>query len=79
MVVFTGYKANPSAYKEAIKKEQASSNHITVWDVDDSDSEIEFLETPETLEDGGQATVDEIKELNLGTPEELHPIYVSSL
>ena len=29
--------------------------------------------------DGGQATVDELKELNLGTSEEPRPIYVSSL
>ena len=40
---------------------------------------MELVETPETLEDGGQVTVDELKELNLGTPEELRPIYVSSL
>jgi len=32
----------------------------------------------ETLE-GGQATVDDLKELNLGTKEEPHPSYVSSL
>jgi len=31
------------------------------------------------LEDGGQATVDDLKELNLGTKEEPRPIYVSSL
>ena len=50
-----------------------------VREVDNSYSEIELAETPETLEDGGQATVDELKELNLGTPEEPRPIYVSSL
>ena len=48
-------------------------------EVDDSDSEIELAETPKTLEDGGQAMVDELKELNLGTLEEPCPIYVSSL
>ena len=37
------------------------------------------METPETLEDGGQTTVDELKELNLGTSEDPRPIYVSSL
>jgi len=50
-----------------------------VREVDDSDSEIELVESPETLEDRGQATVDELKELNLETPDELRPIYVSSL
>jgi len=78
-VVFIGHKAHPSPSEEVIEKEQASSNHITVREVDDSDSEIELAKTPETLRDGGQATVDELKELNLGTLEEPHPIYVSSL
>jgi len=40
---------------------------------------MELADTPKTLENGGQATVDELKELNLGTPEEPRPIYVSSL
>ena len=48
-------------------------------EVDDSDFEIELAESPETLEDGVQAMGDELKQLNLGTPEELRHIYVSSL
>ena len=40
---------------------------------------MELAETPKTLEDGGQATVDDLKELNLGTTEEPRPIYISSL
>ena len=48
-------------------------------EVDDSDSEIELAETLETLEDGGQATVNELKELNLETTKESRPVYVSSL
>ena len=78
-MVFTGHKAHPSPSEVVKEKEQASSNHITVREVDNSDSEIELADTPKTLEDGGQATVDELKELNLGTPEEPRPIYVSSL
>jgi len=34
-------------------------------------------EAPKALEDGRQATVDELKELNLGTNEDPRPIYVS--
>ena len=34
---------------------------------------------PPQLEDGGQATVDDLKELNLGTSEDPKPIYVSAL
>jgi len=78
-VAFTGHKAHPSSSEEVIKKEQASSNHITVWEVDDSDSKIKLAETPKTLEVGAEATVDELKELNPGTPEEPRPIYISSL
>ena len=48
------------------------------------DSELDALddepnEAPQAIEDGGQATVDELKELNVGTDEEPRPIYVSSL
>jgi len=67
---------------EKSKDEQvASSNHITTRECDDLDleSEIEHAETLETLEDGGQATVDDLKELNLRTKEEAHSIYISSL
>jgi len=78
-VVFAGHKAHPNPSEEVIEKEQASSNHITVRELDDSNSEIELARTPKTLEDGGQVTVDELKELNLRTPDEPHPIYVSSL
>jgi len=38
-----------------------------VQEVDDSDSKIKLIETPKTLKDGGQATVGELKELNLET------------
>ena len=31
------------------------------------------------MEDGGQATVDELKELNFGTNEDPPPIYVSTM
>jgi len=50
-VVFTCHKAHPSLSEDIIEKEQASSNHITVREVDDSDSEIEIVKTPKTLED----------------------------
>jgi len=41
-----------SISNEKSKEEQvASSNHITIHGCDDSDSDIELAETPETLED----------------------------
>ena len=36
-------------------------------------------EVPQVIKDGVQATIDELKELNLGIDEEPHPIYMSSL
>jgi len=58
-----------------------SSNHLTILKYDDSesDSEIELVETPKMLKDGGQALVDDLKEPNLGTKYEPCPIYVSTL
>ncbi|KAA0052799.1 uncharacterized protein E5676_scaffold148G00410 [Cucumis melo var. makuwa] len=45
--------------------------------------EIETLEedtedAPQSLEDGGQSTVDELKEVNLGTIEEPRPTFISA-
>ncbi|XP_074299684.1 uncharacterized protein LOC141630833 [Silene latifolia] len=56
-----------------------SSYHITVEEIPDENEEVEVDEAPETFEDGGQSTVDELKELNLGTIEDPRPIYVSAL
>ncbi|CAL9001099.1 unnamed protein product [Prunus brigantina] len=41
--------------------------------------EDEVHDAPAALENGGQATVDELKELNLGTNEDPRPIFVSAL
>jgi len=56
-----------------------TSNHITIEECKDSKSKIVLVATPETLGDGGQATVDDLKEFNTGTTKEPCPIYVSSL
>ena len=54
-VDFTGQRKNSGSNEEAEEEEAVSSNHITIreCDDDDSDSEIELVETPETFEDGG--------------------------
>ncbi|KAG8362947.1 hypothetical protein BUALT_BualtUnG0020600 [Buddleja alternifolia] len=57
-----------------------SSNYTAVdEDSDPEASNDEIQEAPPQLEDGGQATVDELKELNLGTKDEPRPIFVSAL
>ncbi|XP_074290694.1 uncharacterized protein LOC141617398 [Silene latifolia] len=56
-----------------------SSYHIIVEEIPDENEEVEADEAPKTLEDRGQSTVDELKELNLGTTEDPRPIYISAL
>ncbi|KAM1444584.1 hypothetical protein ACFX2I_040717 [Malus domestica] len=48
-------------------------------DEEDKVPEKDVTAAPPQLEDGGQAMVDDLKELNLGTSEELKPIFVSVL
>ncbi|XP_074300411.1 uncharacterized protein LOC141631671 [Silene latifolia] len=72
--------SRPSGVKKPRDLEvTTSSYHITVEEVPDESEEVEADEAPETLEDGGQSTVDELKELNLGTREDPRPIYISAL
>ena len=60
-VIFTCQQKNSNSSNEAEEEEVVSSNHITTHECDDSDLEIELAETPETLEDGGQATVEKVE------------------
>ena len=54
--------------------------HVTVeTDSESSSLDDEPNEAPHAIEDGGQATVDELKELNLGTADEPRPIFISAL
>ena len=63
-------------------EEVLSSFHIiveedTLSDVETTNKEVD--EAPPALEDGVQATVDELKEINLGTIEEPRPTFISAL
>lgn len=44
-----------------------------------TDEVTEAAPTPKQLEDEGQAIVDDIIELNLGTVQEPRPIYINAL
>ena len=50
-----------------------------IREADDWETKVEPPKAPKTLEDGGQATIDELKELNLVTREDPHPIYVRTI
>ncbi|KAH0761272.1 hypothetical protein KY290_017345 [Solanum tuberosum] len=57
-----------------------SSYHITVEegpDIDDTHDDVQ--EAPPQLEDGVQSTIDDLKELNIGTLEDPRPIFISAL
>jgi len=51
----------------------SQSERMTILEI-----EVEPTEAPKTLEDGGQAIVDELKKLNLGMKEDPHHIYVNT-
>ena len=56
-----------------------SCHVIAETDLELDASDDEPNEAPRAIKDEGQATIDELKELNLGIDEEPHLIYVSSL
>ena len=63
-------------------EEVSSLFHITIEEDTLSDAEAtneEVDETPLAFEDGRQATVDELKEINLGTTKEPRPTFISAL
>ena len=69
------------AHNEQIEK-VSSSFHITVEedtlsDVETTNEKVD--EAPLALEDGVQAIVNELKEINLGTTEEPRPTFISAL
>ena len=66
------------------KNVEESSTHTSYHFIAEVDSNLESSEdepgeAPQAFEDGGQANIDELKELNLGTYEDPRPIYVSML
>ncbi|XP_074266177.1 uncharacterized protein LOC141588643 [Silene latifolia] len=70
----------PSSHsRDAKDLEIVNSYHITAEEIPDDSEEVEADKAPKTLEDEVQSTVDDLKELNLGTDEDPRPIYVSAL
>ncbi|KAL2937526.1 Transposon Tf2-6 polyprotein [Bienertia sinuspersici] len=79
-VVMTNQLDNIKQEKEGNVESVVASNHITVCEVSTpEDEEVETSEAPKSLEDGGQATVDDLKEFNLGIEGEPRPVYASAL
>ncbi|KAM3008472.1 hypothetical protein FF2_032610 [Malus domestica] len=66
--------------KDDTEEESQDVFHITIQESkEDEIPEEDVTAAPLQLEDGGQSTVDDLKELNLGTKDEQKPIFVSAL
>ncbi|XP_024027182.1 uncharacterized protein LOC112093283 [Morus notabilis] len=59
--------------------EESSSNELENRTLESSEEFINIVPAPPGLEDGGQATVDELKKINLATEEDPKPVFVSAL
>ena len=55
-----------------------SSNHVSVNEVDAKSQEEDAEEASSSFEEGNQATIDELKEVNIGTDEDPRPIFVNA-
>ena len=75
-------RASGDEHSKVTPKDEAScsSYHITISEETKSDQTVDEVEdAPPALEDGGQATIDELKEINLGTKDDPRPTFVSTL
>ncbi|KAA0067385.1 uncharacterized protein E6C27_scaffold40G00310 [Cucumis melo var. makuwa] len=58
---------------------ETSCHHITIIEEPEIETTKEDAEdAPQSLKDGGQSTIDELKEVNLGTIEEPHTTFISA-
>ncbi|KAA0066176.1 ty3-gypsy retrotransposon protein [Cucumis melo var. makuwa] len=74
-VILTNPKKEGSEQEEG----ETSCHHITiVEELEIETPEEDAEDVPQGLNDGGQSTVDELKEVNLGTIEELNPTFISA-
>ncbi|KAM2690737.1 hypothetical protein EV1_043866 [Malus domestica] len=79
-IIHTGQSSCQLAREVNTEEEAQDIFHITIQEGEEDESlEEDVIAAPSQLEDGGQATVDDLKELNLGTSEEPKPIFVSAL
>ena len=73
-LVITSCEVNSNSKGKVKDEEEVSSNHVIVLEDDNLKAEVEPAKVPKTLKGEGQAIVDELKELNLRTKEDSHPI-----
>ncbi|KAM1762297.1 hypothetical protein TB1_004858 [Malus domestica] len=79
-IIHTGQSSCQQAPEVNTEEEAQDVFHITIQEGEEDEIlEEDVIAAPSQLEDGGQTTVDDLKELNLGTSEEPKPIFVSAL
>ncbi|KAM1343604.1 hypothetical protein ACFX2F_007784 [Malus domestica] len=79
-IIHTGQSSCQQAREVNTEEEAQDVFHITIQEGEEDEIlEEDVIAAPSQLEDGGQATIDDLKELNLGTSEEPKPIFVSAL
>ncbi|KAM1027360.1 hypothetical protein ACFX2A_041136 [Malus domestica] len=79
-IIHTRQSSCQQAQEVNTEEEVQDVFHITIQEGEEDEIlEEDVIAAPSQLEDGGQATVDDLKELNLGTSEEPKPIFVSAL
>ncbi|KAM1212301.1 hypothetical protein ACFX2G_003942 [Malus domestica] len=79
-IIHTGQSSCQQTQGVNTEEEAQDVFHITIQEGEEDEIlEEDVITAPSQLEDGGQATVDDLKELNLGTSEEPKPIFVSAL
>ncbi|TYJ96305.1 RNA-directed DNA polymerase-like protein [Cucumis melo var. makuwa] len=70
---------NPEKEDSLQGEGETSCHHITILkELEIETPEEDAEDAPQSLEDGGQSTVDELKEVNLGTIEEPRPTFISA-
>ncbi|KAM2134295.1 hypothetical protein ACFX1R_004318 [Malus domestica] len=79
-IIHTSQSSHQQTQEDGTKYEVQDVFHIKIQeDKKDEIPDEDVTAAPSQLEDGGQATVDDLKELNLGTNKELKLIFVSAL
>ncbi|KAM1024583.1 hypothetical protein ACFX2C_037845 [Malus domestica] len=79
-IIHTGQSSCQQAQEDDTEEEVQDVFHITIQEGKEDEIPKEDVTTaPPQLKDGGQAIVDDLKELNLGTKNEQKPIFVSAL
>lgn len=79
-IIHTGQSSNQRVQKDDEDVMVQDVYHVAVEEVnEDKLSEEDIKKAPRQLKDEGQATIDDLKELNLGISEESKLIFVNAL